>query len=125
MLPNAYEQKLKNGAATNFSKKPEADLDQALMLTRGRNDRLFIFHCLEEHKKDFRELDRLNVENTDRMKDAVIKSIERLAARGITVNIEQVDRRSSAGKLGEELVEIATGVRADMIVMGTPSSDKL
>ncbi len=124
MFPSTAGAKVKIVVATNFSKKSEAALDNALILSRGWNAEIFLFHCFEARQTDYRELDRINVENMERMKDLVIKSLERVAQHGYTPSIEQVNRRISHGKVGHEILEIATGVGADFIVMGAPTSDK-
>jgi nucleotide-binding universal stress UspA family protein len=107
---------------TNFSKKAELALDFALMYSRYANADVYLFHALEERITDYRELDRLNVEYMERMKQAMLRAIERLAQRGIKHTISEVYRRISHGKAPVEILKIAAGISADMIIMGKPTS---
>jgi len=114
--------RLKIVVPTNFSKKSEMALDFALMYSSFANADVYLFHALEERMTDYRELDRLNVEYMERMKQAMLQGIERMAQKGITHTVSEVHRRISHGKIGTEVLKIAGGVGADMIIMGKPSS---
>lgn len=114
--------KLKIVVPTNFSSKSAMALDFALRYSKDFDAEVYLFHVLETKEKNFRELDRANVELLERMKVVVMQAIERLHAVGVAHTVDQVHRRISNGKPSEELLEIASGIRADMIVMGAPSS---
>ena len=125
MLPpvtGEAEKKLKIVVPMDFSTKSEMALDFALMYSRFTNADVYVFHALEQKITDYRELDRLNVEHVERMKQAVLQAVERLAQRGIKHSVEEVYRRTSHGKPAIEILRIAAGVSADMIVMGKPNS---
>jgi len=113
--------KMKLVVATDFSHKSELALDFALLYSRSGDAEVFLFHVVESKENNFRELDRLNVEYMERMKQAVLQAIDRLSARGIAHSVDTVNRRISHGKPGLEILRIAAGVSADMIFMGTPS----
>lgn len=115
-------QKLKIVVPTNFSKKSEMALDFALRYSKDFNAEVYVFHVLETKEKNFRELDRANVELLERMKVTVMQAIQRLQATGVTNTVDEVHRRISNGKPADALLEIASGIRADMIIMGAPSS---
>ena len=114
--------KLKIVVPTNFSKKSELALDFALMYSRFADADVYVFHAVEEKITDYRELDRLNVEHMERMKRAGLQAIERLNQRGIDHSVDEVYRRTSHGKDALEILRIAGGISADMIVMGKPSN---
>ncbi len=114
--------KLKIVVPTNFSKKSEMALDFALMYSRYSDADVYVFHALEEKITDYRELDRLNVEYVEHMKRAVLQAVERMAQLGITHAVDEVYRRISHGKAAIEILKIAAGISADMIVMGKPTS---
>lgn len=118
----AAEKKLKIVVPTNFSKKSECALDFALQYTQLHNADVYLFHVIEERSRDYRELDRLNVEIMERMKTAVMQAIERLSASGGKHTVEQVHRRVSHGKPGQEVLVIAEGIQADMVVMGATTT---
>ncbi|MBN1960522.1 MAG: universal stress protein [Deltaproteobacteria bacterium] len=114
--------KLKIVVPTSFSKKSELALDFALMYSRIANADVYVFHALEEKITDYRELDRLNVEHMARMKQAVLQSVERLNKQGINHSVDEVYRRTSHGNSAIEVLRIASGIGADMIVMGKPNN---
>jgi nucleotide-binding universal stress UspA family protein len=114
--------KLKLVVATNFSKKSEDALDFALTYTQNVHADVYLFHCYEEGGKDFRLLDRVNVQFMDRMKVVVMQALERLRQKGVSPTVEEVHRRMSHGKPPNEIREIASGIGADMIVMGAPTT---
>ncbi len=113
--------KLKIVVPTNFSKKSELALDFALDYSQKVPADIYLFFVFEEKRKDFRELDRLNVESMERMKHSVIRAVERLNQRGGGHSVEDVFRRISHGKPAVELMEIVGGIQADMVVMGAPT----
>jgi nucleotide-binding universal stress UspA family protein len=113
--------KLKIVVPTNFSKKSELALDFALDYSLKIGADVYLFHAFEQRSSDFRELDRLNVEYMERMKQAVIQAVDRLNARGGSHSVEDVFRRISHGKAAKEIDNIVTGVQADIVVMGAPS----
>ena len=114
--------KIKLVVPTNFSKKSEIALDFALTYVRDQQADVYLFHVLEAKGSDFRELDRQNVELMDRMKTHVLQAVERLHKQGLTPKVDNVHRRISHGRPGTEVLQIATGVNADVIVMGAPTS---
>jgi nucleotide-binding universal stress UspA family protein len=118
----AGQRRLKIVVPTNFSKKSEMALDYALMYSRFANAEVYLFHALEARMTDYRELDRLNVEHMARMQKLVEDGIKRLADQGVGHAVDVVHRRTSHGKPGIEILKIAAGISADMIVMGKPSS---
>ncbi len=125
MMPQGGEgepKRLKLVVPTNFSKKSEMALDFALMYSRHVDADVYVFHALEERITDYRELDRLNVECMERMKTAVLQGVDRMAQKGITHTVNDVHRRISHGKAAVEILKIAAGVSADMIIMGKPDS---
>ena len=117
---NLPSEQLKFVVATDFSKKSELALDFALTYSRTCNAEVYLFHVVESKQQNFRELDRLNVEYLERMKEAVLHAIARLAARGIQHSVETINRRISHGKPWLEILRLASGISADMIFMGAP-----
>ncbi len=113
--------KLKIVVPTNFSHKSELALDFALELSRFANADVYLFHALEEKITDYRELDRVNVEYVARMKEQVLQAVARVAERGATHSVDSVFRRISHGRAPVEVLKIAAGISADMIVMGKPA----
>jgi nucleotide-binding universal stress UspA family protein len=119
---SVVQKKLKIVVPTNFSRKSEQALDFALEYSRNGFADVYLFHVFQvKDKRDYSKIDRLNVEYMDRMKESVIQAIDRLAQRGIQHSVEGVHRRISNGKMSDEVLEIASGISADMIVMGAPS----
>lgn len=114
--------KLKIVVPTSFSRKSELALDFALAYSRFSNADVYVFHALEDKITDYRELDRLNVEYLELMKQAVLAGIQRLNDRGVTHTVEDVHRRISFGRPALEILKVAGGISADMIIMGMPTS---
>ena len=56
------------------------------------------------------------------MKHVVLDAIERMAGRGVTHRLEDVHRRISQGRPWSEILKIAGGISADMIIMGSPDT---
>ena len=110
--------KLKLLVPVNFSTKSEMALDFALRFSHGKNTELYVFHVFEDATKNFRRLDKLNEEYMDRMKQMVINQINRLHAHGLIHNVEDVHRRMAHGKASVEILQMASAIRADMIIMG-------
>jgi nucleotide-binding universal stress UspA family protein len=108
--------------ATNFSKKSEMALDFALEYSQKFPSSIYLFHAFEEKRTDFRELDRLNVEYMERMKQSVIQAVNRMNARAGQHSVEDVFRRISHGRAADEIENIVAGIQADMLVMGTASA---
>ena len=111
--------KLKLLVPINFSRKSEQALDFALMYSRVAPVDIYLFHVIEGTPKSYRDLDRLNEENLERMKQMVIQALERLNAQGLELSIDDVYRRLSNGKASREILKMAGGISADMIIMGT------
>jgi len=114
--------KLKILVPINFSKKSEMALDFALLYSQHFKADVYLFHVFEDKTGDFRRLDRLNVEYMERIKQVVIMAIQRMAAQGVTHTVEEVHRRISQGKPALEILKMAGGISADMVVMGAPDS---
>ena len=55
----------------------------------------------------------------------VLNAIERMAGQGITHRLEDVHRRISQGKPWVEILKMAGGVSADMIIMGAPDTTSM
>jgi len=106
----------------NFSEKSAMALEFALTHSRGVNAEIYIFYVFEDATKNFRRLDRLNEEYMDKMKHMVLKSIERLSAKGVQHAVEDVHRRMAHGKASVEIIKMADAINADMIIMGAPTS---
>ncbi len=113
--------KLKIVVPTDFGKKSEMALDYALTYSQNFNADVYVFHAFEHKTANFRELDKLNEEYMDRMKQAVRQAIERTYSLGVRHSIEDVHRRISHGKAYLEILRLAAGISADMIIMGSPS----
>lgn len=119
---NAIGPKLKVLVPVNFSRKSEMALDFALLYSRIANVDIYLFHVFEGATSNYRELDRLNEEYLDRMKQMVIQAVGRLTAKGLGLSVDDVYRRMSNGKPAEEILKMAGGISADMIVMGAWST---
>lgn len=117
------ETKLRLVVPVNFSRKSEMALDFALSFSRNSNADVYLLHVLEGGKDDFREMDRRNAEYMDRMQTMVMKAIERVQSQGISPHLEDIYRRIGSGKPANEILDMAAGINADMIVMGSPSSN--
>ena len=109
---------------TNFSRKSTLALEHALTLSThlGSQAEVYLFHTYDQRKTDFARLDKINEACLDRMRAHVMEAIELLRARGIDHSIETVHRRLSYGKAWLEILKVAGGISADMIIMGAPSS---
>ena len=116
----AASARLKIVVPTSFTPKSDMALEFALAYSKNLNAEVYIFHAHDQKVVDYRRLDRINEEVTERMRQSVIHAIERLHARGVTHSVEQVHRRMSYGKPWNEILKIAAGINADMIVMGYP-----
>jgi len=119
---NAQGPKLKVLVPINFSHKSEMALDFALLYSRIANVDIYLFHVFEGAPSNYRELDKLNEESLERMKQMVIQAMGRLTAQGITLSVDDVYRRMSNGKPAKEILKMAGGISADMIVMGAWST---
>jgi nucleotide-binding universal stress UspA family protein len=114
--------KLKILVPVNFSKKSEMALDFALLYSQHFTADVYLFHVFEDKTDDFRRLDRLNEEYMERMKQVVNIAIQRMQAQGVTHTVEGVHRRISQGRPSIEILKMAGGISADMVVMGAPES---
>jgi nucleotide-binding universal stress UspA family protein len=115
--PNASE-KVKLLVPINFSHKSESALDFALTYARHLNADIYLFHVFEGATSDYRQLDRLTEEYLERMKQQVILAVDRLAKLGIEHTVDDVYRRIGGGKPAVEILKMASGIGADMIIMG-------
>lgn len=106
----------------NFSEKSELALDFALEYSAKANAELYLFHVIEDSTSDYRRLDKLNVEFMERMQHTCLQAIARVQARGVSHAVENVHRRIATGKPWKEILRMAGGVSADMIIMGAPTS---
>ena len=107
---------------TNFSHKSTQALEFALMYTHqvtGPSE-VYLFHSYDDKKSDFRRLDQINEESVDRMRVHVLGAIDALRARGVEHQVDTVHRRLSYGKPWGEILKVAGGIAADMIIMGHP-----
>ncbi len=111
-----------NFGAPDISPKSLLALHFALTHVSGRPAAIYLFHVLENTSRDFRQLDHVNEEIVELMKKFVLTAIDTLRRRGVQCDIEQVYRRISHGKPVAEIMQMATGMDADLIVMGAPSS---
>ena len=114
-------EKIKLLVPFNFSEKSEQALDFALTYSRGVPAEIYIFYVSEGSSKDFRTADRLNEENVERMKQAVMNALTRMQQAGIAPAVEDVHRRLAHGKAASEILKMSEGIGADMIIMGAPS----
>ena len=109
---------------TSFSRKSVLALEHALTLSThlAGQAEVYLFHTYDQRKTDFSRLDKINEACVERMRMQVLEAIEILRVRGIDHNIETVHRRLSYGKAWLEILKVAGGISADMIIMGAPSS---
>lgn len=122
MADSGVHPKLKLLVPINFTRKCEMALDFALIYSQNFNADVYLFHVFEDSTKNYRRLDRLNEEYMERMKQVVLNGIERMAGQGITHRLEDVHRRISQGKPWTEILKMAGGISADMIIMGAPDT---
>lgn len=106
----------------DFTKEAEGALDFALNYSQVLAADVYLFHVLEGSSRDFRRTDRLNEEYMDRMQQAVVAAHERMTAKGGTAHVENVHRRMGAGKPAAEIIKMAGGINADLIIMGAANS---
>lgn len=106
----------------NFSRKSEMALDFALRYGAHIDCEIYLFHVFEGKASDFRKLDRQNEEYMERMKLTVTQWAEKIAKEGISSDSHDVHRRVANGKVGQEILKMAAGINADLIIMGAPSS---
>lgn len=106
----------------NFSAKSEKALDFALTYSQGNNAEIYLFHVFEVSRRDFRQLDKLNEEFMERMKQMALQAIDRVQAEGVPCTVETVYRRLAHGKAPAEILKMANGIGADMLIMGAPES---
>ena len=107
---------------TNFSKKSEEALDFALRFTAGKSAEIYLFHVFEASAKHFRTVDKLNEEHMSRMKEFVMHGIQRVHKKGVQQTVESVHRRLAHGKPATEILKMADGIRADMVILGAPET---
>ncbi|MEE8410744.1 MAG: universal stress protein [Myxococcota bacterium] len=108
----------------NFTKKSELAMDFSLKFSGSMNADIYLFHVFEDSTSDYRRLDRINEEYMERMKQVVMLAIQRLHAKGVAHTVEDVHRRISHGKPWVEILKMAGGISADMIVMGAPTTNQ-
>lgn len=112
--------------ATNFTAKSALALEWALTLSthqaHGRRVEIYLFHSYDQRKTDFRRLDKINEDCVERMRRSVMDAIAAVGGRGVTHSVDTVHRRLSYGKPWLEILKVAGGISADMIIMGCPSS---
>ena len=109
---------------TSFSHRSMLALEHALMMSThvGGQAEVYLFHTYDQRKTDFARLDKINEACIERMRSQMMEAIELLRTRGIDHSIETVHRRLSYGKAWLEILKVAGGIGADMIIMGAPSS---
>lgn len=108
----------------NFTKKSELALDFALKFSGGINANIYLFHVFEDSTSDYRRLDRINEEYMERMKQVVMLAIQRLHAQGVQHSVEDIHRRISHGKPWVEILKMAGGISADIIIMGAADTNQ-
>lgn len=116
------QDKLKLLVPISFTQKSELALDFALGYSQKTHADVYLFHVFEDSTNDYRRLDRLNEEYMERMKQVVMMAIERQHAKGVSHAVEDVHRRISQGKPWVEILKMAGGISADMVIMGKPGS---
>lgn len=111
----------------SFTKKSEMALDYALRFHRDAHVQasVYLFYVHEDPVSNFRKADKLNEEYLERMKDIVIRSIDRLKEEGFSHSIDSVFRRIANGRPSVEILKMAGGMAADMIIMGAPRSKQV
>jgi nucleotide-binding universal stress UspA family protein len=124
MTDSGTHPKLKLLVPINFARKCEMALDFALIYSQNFDADVYLFHVFEDSTKNYRRLDRLNEEYMERMKQVVMMAIERQHAKGVTHAVEDVHRRISQGKPWIEILKMAGGISADMVIMGKPTSSQ-
>lgn len=106
----------------NFSRKSDQALDFALTYARQLNADIYLFHVFEGGTSNYRQLDRMTEEYLERMKKQVILAVSRLAQMGITHTVDDVYRRIGGGKPAVEILQMASGIGADIIIMGASAT---
>lgn len=109
---------------TNFSHRSTQALEYALMYTHQLNvpSEVYLFHAYDANKRaDFRQLDQVNEESVERMRVLVLGAIDTLRSRGFEHQVDTVHRRLSYGKPWDEILKVAGGIGADMIIMPHPT----
>lgn len=110
--------------AYNFSKKSDLALEFALTYCQHMEAEVYLLHVFVGTMTDFRRLDKLNEEYLERMKQVVIMATNKLSEQGVLKKSIDVHRRVSTGKPGDEILKVAAGINADMILIGTPGSSQ-
>ncbi|MEL6543279.1 MAG: universal stress protein [Myxococcota bacterium] len=116
------EEKQKLLVPFSFTAKSEQALQFALNYSRNVHASIYLFHVYEEKSSDFRKVDKLNAEYLERMKQIVINNINAFQEKGLTHSVEDVFRRIANGKPPTEILKMAGGIGADVIIMGAPES---
>ena len=106
----------------SFTKKSEMALEFGLRYSQTMQASIYLFHVYEESSSDFRKVDKLNEEYLDRMKQIVMSTVNRLQEQGLTHTVDSVFRRIAHGKPSVEILKMAGGIGADVIIMGAPES---
>lgn len=106
----------------SFSAKSEKALQFALNYSRNVHSSIYLFHVYEEKSSDYRKIDKLNEEYLERMKQIVVNNINALQEKGVTHSVENVFRRIANGKPPVEILKMAGGIGADVIIMGSVES---
>lgn len=106
----------------SFTAKSEQALQFALTYSRNVHASIYLFHVYEERSSDYRKVDKLNEEYLERMKQIVINNINAFQEKGMTHSVENVFRRIANGKPPTEILKMAGGIGADVIIMGAPES---
>lgn len=97
-------------------------LEFALRLSQSFEASIYLFHVYEEKSSDFRKMDKQNQEYLERMKHIVVTVVNRLQSQGLSHTVDSVFRRIANGRPSVEILKMAGGISADMIIMGAPES---
>lgn len=112
--------KLKLLVPFSFTRKSEMALEYALRYSQTIAADIYLFHVYEEKSSDFRKVDKLNEEYLERMKQIVITTINSLQQEGINKTAEDIFRRIANGRPPVEILKMAGGIGADVVIMGAP-----
>ena len=107
---------------TSFSPKSQMALEFAMRfsLTQARDSEVFLFHCYRTKLTDYVRLEQVNEACTERMGLMVQQAVTTLAAEGMHHTVDAVHRRLAYGRVAGEILRMAGGMSADMLIMGRP-----
>ena len=110
----------------DFSENARRALAFAIDYVQSHDAEVYLFYVVEDAPRmHFKNAANKLEDDLERMKDLMIRELERLATEwGHKPHIGEVHRRIANGKPWEEILRMAGNITADIIVMGASHKGK-